>query len=142
MGEQLAILGGSKVMTMSSPDFSTWPLVTEEDEKAILEVLHARSMSGTDVTFELEKEYAEWEGSKYALACNNGTSAIHCAMYGLGIGRGDEVITPTWTFWATHTQLLNLGATPVFCDIDGRTLCPDPADVERRITDRTKAIIV
>lgn len=142
MAEKLAIHGGSKVVTRQSPGFGTWPIVTEEDERAVLDVLHARSMSGTDITFELEQEYAQWEGSEFALACNNGTSAIHCAMYGLGIGRGDEVITPTWTFWATHTQLLNLGATPVFCDLDPRTLCPDPADVERRITDKTAAIIV
>jgi len=142
MSETLAIRGGDPAVTKESPDFSTWPIVTEEDEKAILEVLHARSMSGSDITFELEKEYAQWEGSTYALACNSGTSAIHCAMYGLGIGRGDEVVTPTWTFWATHTQLLSLGATPVFCDMDPRTLCPDPVDAERRITPKTKAIIV
>jgi len=142
MSSKLAINGGPKTVTLECPDLSTWPIVTAEDEQAILEVLHARSMSGTDITLELEKEYAAWEGSRYALACNNGTSAIHCAMYGLGIGRGDEVITPTWTFWATHTQLLNLGATPVFCDLDPHSLCPDPADAERRITDRTKAIIV
>ena len=142
MSSKLAIHGGEKAVARECPDLSTWPIVTEEDEQAILAVLHARSMSNTDVTAELEKEYAGWEGSKYALACNNGTSAIHCAMYGLGIGRGDEVITPTWTYWATHTQLLNLGATPVFCDIDPRTLCPDAADCERRITDRTKAILV
>ena len=142
MSTKLEIHGGEKAVARECPDLSTWPIVTEEDEQAILAVLHARSMSNTDVTAELEKEYAEWEGSKYALACNNGTSAIHCAMYGLGIGRGDEVITPTWTYWATHTQLLNLGATPVFCDIDPRTLCPDAADCERRITDRTRAIVV
>lgn len=142
MSNKLAIHGGKKTVTRECPNLSTWPIITAEDEEAVLAVLRARSMSDTDVTLELEKEYAAWEGSKYALACNNGTSAIHCAMYGLGIGRGDEVITPTWTFWATHTQLLNLGATPVFCDLDPRTLCPDPVDVERRITDRTKAIIV
>ena len=142
MSEKLAIHGGAKTVTRECPDLSTWPIVTAEDEQAVLAVLRARSMSNTDITLELEKEYAAWEGSQYALACNNGTSAIHCAMYGLGIGRGDEVITPTWTFWATHTQLLNLGATPVFCDLDPHSLCPDAADVERRITDRTKAIIV
>ncbi len=142
MSEKLAITGGTPVVTAKSPDFSTWPIVTEEDERAILDVLHARSMSGGDVTALLEAEYAKWEGSEFALASNNGTSAIHCAMYGLGIGRGDEVITPTWTFWATHTQLMNLGATPVFCDLDPRTLCPCPKDVEARITPRTKAIIV
>jgi perosamine synthetase len=142
MSDKLALNGGAKTVTRECPNLSDWPIITHEDEEAVLGVLRARSMSGTDVTMELEKEYAAWEGSKYALACNNGTSAIHCAMYGLGIGRGDEVITPTWTFWATHTQLLNLGATPVFCDLDPHSLCPDPADVERRITDRTKAIIV
>lgn len=143
MSEKLALCGGTPVVTKPQPpNFSTWPIVTEEDEKAILEVLHARSMSGTDVTVEFEKEYAAWEGSEFALACNNGTSALHCAMFGLGIGRGDEVIAPTWTYWATHTPLLSLGATPVFCDLDPDTLCPDPKDVERRITPNTKAIIV
>lgn len=142
MAEQLALNGGSKAVTATCPELGVWPNVTAEDEQAVLDVLRTRGMSGTNITFELEKEYAAWEGSQFALACNNGTSAIHCAMYGLGIGRGDEVITPTWTFWATHTQLLNLGATPVFCDIESDSLCADPADIERRITDRTKAIIV
>lgn len=142
MAKQLAINGGQKTVTRECPDLSLWPFITKEDEEAVLAVLHARSMSNTDITAELEKEYAQWEGSTYALGCNNGTSAIHCAMFGLGIGRGDEVITPTWTYWASHTQLLSLGATPVFCDLDPRTLCPDPADVERRITDRTRAIVV
>lgn len=140
--ETLAVRGGTPVVTRTAPDFGTWPIVSTEDEQAVLDVLRTRRMSGSDITLEFEKEYAAWEGSTFALACNSGTSAIHCAMYGLGIGRGDEVITPTWTFWATHTQLLNLGATPVFCDLDPRTLCPDPADAERRITPRTKAIIV
>lgn len=142
MSEKLALLGGSTTVTKQAPEIGTWPIVSAEDEQAVLDVLHNRSMSAGDITAQLEKEYAEWEGSEFALACNNGTAAIHCAMYGLGIGRGDEVITPTWTFWATHTQLLNLGATPVFCDLDPKTLCPDPADVERRITSQTKAIIV
>lgn len=142
MSEQLAIRGGDPVVTRECPDFGTWPIVTHEEEEAILEVLRNRSMSSTDITFELEKEYAAWEGSEFALAANSGTAALHCAMYGMGVGRGDEVITPTWTFWATHTQLLNLGATPVFCDIEPDTLCADPADIERRITPRTKAIII
>ncbi|MBI3947984.1 MAG: aminotransferase class V-fold PLP-dependent enzyme, partial [Armatimonadetes bacterium] len=142
MPEKLAIRGGTPVVTKQLPEFSTWPIITEEHEKAVLDVLHARSMSSTNITMEFEKEYAAWEGSEFALCCNNGTSAIHCAMYGIGIGRGAEVITPTWTFWATHTQMLNLGATPVFCDMDADTLCPDPKDVERRITPETRAIIV
>ncbi|MEI6502553.1 MAG: DegT/DnrJ/EryC1/StrS family aminotransferase [Armatimonadota bacterium] len=142
MSDKLALHGGEAAVTKQSPDIGLWPTLSDEDEQAVLNVLRSRNMSGTDLTFELEKEYAAWEGSEFALACNNGTSAIHCAMYGLGIGRGDEVITPTWTFWATHTQLLNLGATPVFCDLEFKTLCADPVDIERRLTDKTKAIIV
>jgi len=142
MSEKLALQGGTPVVTLQAPEIGTWPIVTSEDEQAVLGVLHARSMSDTSITFELEQDYAKWIGSDFVLAANSGTAAIHSAMYGLGIGRGDEVITPTWTFWATHTQLLNLGATPVFCDLDPRTLCPDAADAERRITPRTKAIIV
>lgn len=142
MQEKLAIRGGTPVLDNVELNFGRWPITTGEEEEAVLEVLRNRSMSGNNITFELEKEYADWIGSRHALACSTGTAAIHCAMYGMGIGRGDEVITPTWTFWATHTQLLNLGATPVFCDLDPHTLCPDPADVEHRITDRTRAIIV
>jgi len=138
----LAIHGGKPAVSKQAPELFDWPILTKEDENAVLEVLRARSMSNTDVTEKFEKEFAEWEGTEFCLACNNGTSAIHCALYGAGVRRGDEVITPTYTFWATHTQLLSLGATPVFCDIDPFTLCLDPKDVAKRITSKTKAIIV
>lgn len=119
-----------------------WPIITEEDEAAALDVLRRRAMSGTDVTMQFEKEFAEWMGVKHALAFNNGTASLLGAMFGIGIGVGDEIICPATTYWASALPVYNLGGTVVFADIDPLTLCLDPADIERRISPRTKAIVV
>lgn len=119
-----------------------WPIVTEEDEAAILKVVRARAMSGTDVTMQFEKEFADWMGVKHALAFNNGTASLLAAMFGVGIGHGDEVICPATTYWASALPVFGLGGTVVFCDIDPLTLCLDPAGIERHISPRTKAIVV
>ena len=140
--EQLALLGGEKSVKPESSDIFTWPIVTDRHEQAVLKVLRDRKMSGIEITKEFEKKYAEMLGRKYALAYNNGTAAILGAMYGLGIGLGDEVICPSITYWASVAQAYSLGATPVFADIDPETLCIDPNDIEHRITPRTKAIVV
>ena len=140
--EQLALLGGEKSVKSEASEIFTWPIVTDRHEKAVLEVLRARKMSGIEITKEFEKKYAEMLDRKYALAYNNGTAAILGAMYGLGIGLGDEVICPSITYWASVAQAYSLGATPVFADIDPETLCIDPNDIEHRITPRTKAIVV
>jgi dTDP-4-amino-4,6-dideoxygalactose transaminase len=139
---KLALLGGSKTVRLENTDMFDWPLVTQEHESAVVAMLRARSMSGTDLTMKFEEAYAAEMGMKYALACNNGTAAIHCALYGLGIGAGDEVICPSLTYWASIVPVYSLGATPVFADIDPDTLCVDPKDIQKRITNRTKAIIV
>ncbi len=73
---------------------------------------------------------------------NSGTAALHSAYFAVGVRPGDEVIVPSYTFYATATPLLQLGALPVFCEIDKATLTADPADVERRITKRTRAVCV
>ena len=138
----LALLGGEKFVKTERPELFAWPIVTERHEKAVLEVLRGRKMSGIEITKEFEKKYAESLGRKYALACNNGTAAILDAMYGVGVEHGDEVISPSITYWASVAQAYSLGATPVFADIDTDTLCVNPDDIEHRITPRTKAIIV
>ena len=138
---ELAILGGPKAITLPSGDAFVWPIVTKAHEKAVLEVLHGRKMSGTDITLEFEKEYAAWQGRKYALAHNTGTASIQAAMFGCGVGCGDEVIAPSMTFWASALQALNLRACVVFADIDPHSLCLDPKDIEHRITRNTKAIV-
>ena len=141
-GSNLALFGGEKAVKSDSGDMFTWPIVTAEHEEAVLRVLRAGQMSGLGITKEFEKKYAETLGRKYGLACPNGTSAILEAMYGLGIGAGDEVISPSITYWASIVQAYSLGATAVFADIDPDRLCIDPGDIEHRITPRTKAIVV
>lgn len=142
MAEKLALKGGKKAVTTPPGDLFTWPIVTKEVEEAVLEVLRAGNMSGTDVTAKFEREFAQWLGVKYALAHNNGTAALHSAMFGLGIGKGDEIICPSITYWASCLPVFSLGGTVVFADIDPHTLCINPEDIEHRITERTKAIVV
>ncbi|MCW8133569.1 MAG: DegT/DnrJ/EryC1/StrS family aminotransferase [Planctomycetota bacterium] len=138
----LAIHGGPKAIERPPEDLFRWPIVMPEDEAAVLDVLRRGAMSGTDVTQAFEKEFAAWFGVEHALAHPNGTAALHAALFAVGVGQGDEVICPSITYWASATQALNLGASLQFCDVDPVTLNIDPADFERRITPRTKAVVV
>lgn len=139
---KLALFGGPKAVTKDPCDLFTWPIVTEEDEAAVLEVLRRGAMSDTDVTKKFEEEFAAWQGTKYALGFNNGTAALHGAMFACGLGIGDELICPSITYWGSALQAFSLGATVVFAEVDPITLCLDPEDLEKRITPRTKAIMV
>lgn len=143
VSQPLAILGGPKVVRGELPDeLFHWPIVTDEDEWAVVEVLRAGTMSGTDITRQFEREYATWQGSEHALGYCNGTAALLGAMFGVGLGRGDELIAPSRTYWASALQAFSLGATVVFADVDPVSLCLDPNDIERHITSHTKAIMV
>ena len=139
---KLALFGGEKAVKTVNPDMTKWPIITEEEEVAVLDVLRQAKMSEIDITMKFEKEFADWIGVKYALATNNGTSSLMCAMYGVGLGKGDELICPTVTYWASCLQAMALGATVVFANVCKDTLCIDPDDIEKKITPRTKAIMV
>ncbi len=138
----LAILGGPKAVTSDAGDLFKWPIVTEEDEAAALDVLRRGAMSGWDVTMKFEAEFAAWQGTQFALGFNNGTAALQSAMFALRVGVGDEIVCPSMTYWASALPCLSLGATPVFADIDPDSLCLAPGDIERWISKRTKAIVV
>jgi dTDP-4-amino-4,6-dideoxygalactose transaminase len=140
--QQLAILGGPKAISESNAAIVDWPIITDEDRHAMLEVIDRSAMSEWDVTQQFEREWAAYNGVEHALSYPNGTQAILGAMYAVGIGHGHEVIAPAYTFWASMAQLYSLGATPVFADVERDSLCIDPDDIEHRITPRTKAIIV
>ena len=139
---KLAIHGGPKTIEAEPKDLFHWPIVTEEDEKAVIDVLRAGTMSGWDITMKFEQDYASWMNARYALASANGTMSLIESMFGIGIGRGDEMIMPSLTYWASGLQTFTLGATPIFADIEKHSVCIDPADIERRITPRTRAVMV
>lgn len=139
---RLALFGGEKTVTEDHESMFHWPIVTEEDEAAVLEVLQKGLMSGTEITKKFEKAMAEWLGVKYALGYCNGTSGILGALWACGVGAGDEVICPSMTYWASAGPVQTLGGVLNFADIERDTLCIDPNDIEHRIGPRTKVIIV
>ena len=138
----LALFGGPKAVTCDPGDIFKWPIVTEEDEAAVLDVLRRGAMSGTEITKQFEREFADWMGMRYALGYCNGTESIRAALWACGVGAGDEVISPSMTYWATCACALTLGAAVHFAEIDPDTLCIDPEDIEHRIGPRTRAIVV
>lgn len=141
MSARLALLGGQKAVTEPADHLFKWPIVTGEDEQAVLAMLRSGEMSGTAVTKEFEKDFAAWLGVNHCLAYCNGTASLLGAMYAVGIGAGDEIICPGMTYWASALPVFQLGGTVVFADILRETLCIDPADIERWISPRTKAIV-
>jgi dTDP-4-amino-4,6-dideoxygalactose transaminase len=141
--EQLAILGGKPVIdNVEIPEeLFKWPIYTQEEENALLEVYRENSMSGNLITQAFEKEFAQWIGREYGVACCNGTMSLQAAMFGAGLGAGDEIICPTKTYWASCLSAQTLGATVVFANVDPETLCLDPDDLERCLSPWTKAIM-
>jgi 8-amino-3,8-dideoxy-alpha-D-manno-octulosonate transaminase len=116
------------------------------EEQALMEVLESRSPfrywgeGKPTKVLHFEENFAKYMGVRFALGVTSGTAALDCAVTGLGIGPGDEVIVPAYTWWSDYTCVVHAGALPVFADID-RTLNIDPKDFERKITPRTKAVI-
>ncbi len=140
--EKLALLGGKPfVETQADESLFKWPIFTDEDINAAMDVVKNNKFSGTDITEKFQEEFAQWQGRKYAIAYCNGTMSLTAAMFAIGLGVGDEIICPTKTYWGSVSQALNFGASPVFCNID-ETLTLDPNDLERCISPRTKALVV
>jgi dTDP-4-amino-4,6-dideoxygalactose transaminase len=117
------------------------PTVDEEEIAEVAEVLRSGWLTTGPKTERFEREFAAAAGSPYAVAVNSGTAALHVALAAAGIGPGDEVITTPLTFCACANVIVQVGATPVLADICDDDLNIDPADVERRITARTRAIM-
>jgi perosamine synthetase len=134
-----ALLGGQAVRTKGWPGWPIWK--PETDEKQVLEVLRSGVWSRAGVVTEFEKKWAEAIGTKRCLAVVNGTNALIAALVNLGIGGGDEVIVPPYTFIATIAAVLQTGAMPVFVDTDQETFQIDAEKIEAKITPRTRAIV-
>jgi dTDP-4-amino-4,6-dideoxygalactose transaminase len=140
MTTDLALLGGRPVRTQPFP---TWPIFGQTEERALLRALHSGKwgkLDGEEVTT-FERRFADYVGAKHAIAVCNGTVSLRIALMAAGIRAGDEVIVPPYTFLATATAVVEANAAPVFVDIDRETFNLDPAEVEKAITPRTRAII-
>jgi dTDP-4-amino-4,6-dideoxygalactose transaminase len=142
----LAILGGPA--TIPDPDVAGNPVAfTPEDRAAVMAFMDS---PGATLSYygregllrEYEDALAAYHGVRHAVLTNSGTSALYSAYFGLGLEPGDEVIAPTYTFLATVTPLLGLGVVPVLADADPETGNLDPDDARKRITDRTRAVVV
>jgi perosamine synthetase len=117
------------------------PYVDEREEELVLEVLRSGQLSLGPTGPRFEQAFAAYVGAPHAAAVVNGTAGLHLCVRLAGIGPGDEVITTPFSFVASANCFLYEGATPVFADIDPRTLNLDPAAVEAAVTERTKAIV-
>jgi 8-amino-3,8-dideoxy-alpha-D-manno-octulosonate transaminase len=128
------------------PGFIGPQFFDEQEEEALMEVIESGSPfrywgpGKPTKVLRFEEGFAKHMGTRFALGVTSGTAALDCAVTGLGIGPGDEVIVPAYTWWSDYTCVVHAGALPVFADID-RTLNIDPKDFERKITPRTKAVI-
>lgn len=136
---ELALLGGPKAKTKPFPQ---WPHWDDAERQAVLGVLESGVWWRTPGTKTLafEQDFARYHDARHGIAITNGTHAIEVVMCALGIGPGDEVIVPDYTFVATASAVLFAGALPVLVDVDPATQCICPDDVEAAITSRTKAI--
>lgn len=140
MTERLAIDGGAPAYT--APAIS-WPIHDQREEQLLLEVLHSGKwsiLSGGKVG-EFNTRFSQFQGTQYGVSVPNGTLALEMALEAVGIGPEDEVITTAYTFIATASAVLSMGARPIFVDIDPTTNNIDPACIEAAITSRTKAIM-
>ncbi|MDX1417959.1 MAG: DegT/DnrJ/EryC1/StrS family aminotransferase [Candidatus Promineifilaceae bacterium] len=138
----LAILGGEAVRKESYPE---WPVHDERDIAAVTRVIKSGNWGGYPYpgpeTSAFLKEFLAMQGGEYAVACANGTVTMEVALRASGIGWGDEVIVPAYTFQATAAAPMAAGCIPVIVDVDPDSFCMDPAAVEAAITERTRAII-
>ncbi len=141
MGQRLSINGEKKTV----PDGLKirWPLITQQDKDAVMKVLDSQVLGGlyAPQAVGLEEDFANYIGTKYCLTVNSGTAALQVALAATGIGPGDEVISPAFSFLATAVACLHQNAIPVFVDIDPRTFNIDASRIEEKITSKTRAIV-
>ena len=147
MRERLAILGGSPAINLDHAHYAQWPIYTEEEVETVSALIRNSGLSSAHYDpagpiAQLERAIAERWGVRYVLTHHSGTAALNAALFGVGVVPGDEVIVQSATHPFSCIPIVGCGAVPVFADVDPHTRLLDPTDVERRITPRTKAILV
>jgi len=137
---ELALFGGTPVRTKP---MMSWPHFDEREVDAVCEVIRSGKWGRYEGTYvvEFERAFAQAQGAEYAIAVTNGTTALEVPLAIMGVGPGDEVIVPSYTFIATASAVLMHGATPVFVDVQPDTWNMDPACFEAAITEKTKVVV-
>ncbi len=138
--ETLAIRGGKKAINVVYG--RDWPPIDEIDRKYVLDSLNGENHKFGPNCVAFEKEFAAWNGNKYAITTNSGTAALHMAVAACGCGTGDEVIVPAYTWSSSATCVIHHNAVPVFVDVDFHSMNIDVDKIEAAITPKTKAIII
>ncbi|WP_437926539.1 DegT/DnrJ/EryC1/StrS family aminotransferase [Sorangium sp. So ce291] len=136
---KLAIHGGKRAI----PDgtLKKWPPIDDSDRKAVLDSLDGANHAFGPNCIAFEKEFAGWNGNRYAITTNSGTAALHMCIVACGCSTGDEVIVPAYSWSSSATCILHHSCIPVFVDIDYETMNIDPEKIEQAITPKTRAII-
>jgi len=146
---KLALFGGPKIREESFPSH---PIIDDEEKKQVLEVLDSGNLStfraeagknflGGKKIREFENKFSDFVGTKFSIAFNSATSALHAAVVSVGVKPGEEVIVPPYTFTSTATCALMHNAIPVFADVDQEIFCIDPKSINEKISSLSKAII-
>jgi dTDP-4-amino-4,6-dideoxygalactose transaminase len=140
VAQKLAIDGGPKTVTNK---LVGWPKLEEKAIQAVVDVLRSGKVNYWTGPrgMEFEKQFAQWQGSKYAISVATGTAALHVALAALGVGPGDEVIVPSYTFIATSFSVVQAGAVPRFADVNLDDHCISVESAEKLVNKRTRAII-
>ncbi len=146
---KLALFGGNKTRTKPFPKH---PIIGSDEKNAVLEVLESGNLStfiaspgehflGGKKIRQFESDFANYIGTKYAVAFNSATSALHAAVVAVGVNPGEEVIVPPYTFTSTATSVLMHNAIPIFADVQSDIFCIDPKSISQNLSSLTKAII-
>lgn len=126
----------------SSIDWPSWPIYSDKDFRAVESVIRSSQLFAASKVKSFECEFAAYIGTQYAVAVGNATQGLHLALAALGIGEGDEVITPNYSFISSASCILMQNAVPIFVDLAPNTLAPSCNQIAPLITERTKAIII
>lgn len=135
----LAVRGGEPVRRKSFP---RWPYFDEEEIREVLEAMREGPWSaGSSKVRLFEEEFAQFHQAKYGISCASGSMALFVSLKAMGVGPGDEVIVPAYTFLATATSVIDVGATPVIVDVDPQTYNISPEAVEKALTSKTRCLV-
>jgi len=148
--DKLAILGGDQVR---KEPFPPYPVLGEEEKRAVIEVIESGHLSqfaasmgahflGGQRIQKFEEDFSAYHGSKYAITCNSATAGLHMALAAAGVGPGDEVIVPPYTFTATASAVVQHNAIPVFVDVELGTYNIDVKKMRKAVTRKTKAVVI